>query len=100
MNVYCFVWNDADKNRHVEMSVNYSLCEGAVRIDTITPTKVSFFEPDASSARKTIGVHTVTGRRLLLKAYYESISQTHLKAAILAGSVVSDEDAPEPRIAM
>lgn len=99
MNVYCFVWNDADKNRHVEMNVNYSLCEGAVRIDTITPTKVSFFEAEASLPHRSIGVHTDTGRRMLLSAYYESISQTHLKAAILAGDVADDE-VPEPLIAM
>lgn len=99
MNEYRFVWNDADKNRHVEMSVNYSLCEGAVRIDTITPTKVSFFDACADAPRRTIGVHTPTGRRMLLAAYYESISQTHLKAAILAGSLADDE-APEPRIAV
>jgi hypothetical protein len=99
MNVYCFVWNDADKHRHVEMSVSYSLCEGAVRIDTITPTKVSFLKAAPGEPRRTIGVHTETGRRLLLAAYYESISQTHLKAAILAGGH-SDDEAPEPRIAV
>ena len=98
MNEYCFVWNDADKNRHVEMSVSYSLCEGAVRIDTITPKRISFFEAAAAEPHRTIGVHTETGRRMLLAAYYQSISQTHLKAAILDGH--ADDEAPEPRIAV
>jgi hypothetical protein len=100
MNVYCFTWNDADKNRRVEMKVNYRLAEGAVRIEQITPTKVLFYDAAADEVTRAIGVHTDTGRRLLLAAYYESISRTHLKAAILAGSIVDDEDPIEPRIAV
>jgi hypothetical protein len=100
MHTYCFTWNDAEKNRQVEMSVAYSLAEGAVRIDQITPTKVSFVCAQRGEVKRTIGIHTATGRRLLVEAYYDSAIRTHLKHAILAGSIVDDEDPIEPRIAV
>lgn len=100
MNTYCFTWNDADKNRQVEMTVNYALAEGGVHIDRITPTKVSFVAVESGEVHRTIGIYTSTARRLLLAAYHESMSRSQLKAAILAGSIVDDEDPIEPRIAV
>ena len=60
----------------------------------------SWFEDNGAAVRRTIGVHTATAQRLLLAAYYESTSRNQLKAAILAGSIVDDEDPIEPVIAV
>ncbi len=68
MNVYRLVWEDAEKNRDVEIHVNYLLTDGAVQIDKLTPTKVTLYDENRSVV-KVLPVTRPTGQRVLAQAF-------------------------------
>ena len=71
MGVYQLVWKDVDKNRDVEIHVNYRFADGAVRIDKATPTKVTLYG-DNQQVVKVLPVTRPTGQRLLAQAWQNS----------------------------
>ncbi len=58
-------WNDEANCRNVQFSVNYSIENSSVTIDSITPTKVDVLDKTGESVVKTMGVHTAKGQTML-----------------------------------
>ena len=58
-------WEDDENNRQVEFSVAYTRQENSLEIQSITPSKVTFFCPETKNPVRTIGVWTDKGRELL-----------------------------------
>ena len=71
MTSHRIVWEDSAKRREVELHVELALEAGLVRIETIRPTTVTFFNAEGE-AERTIGVHTETGRDLLARQFLAS----------------------------
>lgn len=58
-------WEDEETNRQIEFSIQYGLENSDVRIQSVTPTKVSFICPQTNACTRSLGVHTSAGRRVL-----------------------------------
>ena len=58
-------WEDDDNNRHIQFSMEYSIENGQVELGRVTPKSVSFVCPSSGVPKRTIGVHTETGRQLI-----------------------------------
>ena len=72
MHVYRVVWEDIEKNRDVEIQIDYRLHAGEVQIDKITPTKVTVYDADRDSVAQVLPVTRPTGQRLLTEAFCSS----------------------------
>jgi hypothetical protein len=69
MKAYRIVWEDAANARDVELHVAYRLDDGNVAIDAIRPTQVTLYCRATEKVKRTLPVHTETGRRLLTQAF-------------------------------
>lgn len=58
-------WNDETNFRQVQFSVDYTIENSNLSINSLTPVKVSFLDKNNQTVVKSIGVHTATGRRML-----------------------------------
>lgn len=58
-------WNDETNFRQVQFSVDYSIENSNLTINSLTPVKVSFLDKNNQTVVKSIGVHTSAGRRML-----------------------------------
>ncbi len=72
MKSYQATWEDAEASRQVELVVNYRLDEtraelARVEISDVTPTRVSFLCSKSGKVKRSIGVWTEGGRRLLAR---------------------------------
>ena len=67
MKSYQATWEDAEASRHVELVVNYRLDQARVEISDVTPTRVTFLCSKSGKVKRSIGVWTEGGRRLLAK---------------------------------
>lgn len=67
MKSYQATWEDAEASRHVELVVNYCLDTKRVDIDSVTPTRVTFFCPKSKQPQRSIRVWTEGGRKLLVR---------------------------------
>lgn len=65
-------WEDETNNRQVQFSVDYAIENGQVEINDVTPVKVTFVEPSTNTSVKSIGIHTITGRKMLAKQFQAS----------------------------
>ena len=61
-------WEDEENNRRVELSINYSIDNGEVSINDVTPKKIVFVD----QSHRTIGIHTEKGRALLADQFLKS----------------------------
>ncbi len=59
-------WEDEENNRRVDLTVDYQITAGQVELQQVTPHQVHFFCPESGEATRSIGVHTETGKQLLL----------------------------------
>jgi hypothetical protein len=69
MKAYRIVWEDAANARDVELQVAYRLDGGEVSIESIRPTQVTLYCRQTEQVKRSLPVHTETGRRLLAKAF-------------------------------
>lgn len=76
MSAYRIVWEDEAKAREVEIFVDYALSEGAVQVNAIRPTRVTFYDAQTGHAERSIGIHTPTGRRMLTEQYLATRTDT------------------------
>jgi hypothetical protein len=65
MHHYRIVWEHEEKNREVEILVDYTLVEGVVAVQAVRPTKVSFYDAATSALAGEVKVWTAAGRQLL-----------------------------------
>jgi hypothetical protein len=90
MHAYRIVWEDEAKAREIELFVHYRLDEGVVNIDAVQPTQVTLYCPAKKEPRRTLPVHTTTGRRLLAQAYLASRqTEQSLEEEILAAHALA-----------
>ena len=67
MKSYQANWEDAEASRHVELVVNYKLDQARVELGDVTPTRVTFLCSQTGKVKRSIGVWTEGGRRLLAR---------------------------------
>jgi hypothetical protein len=67
MKSYQATWEDAEASRHVELVVNYRLDQSRVELSDVTPTRVTFLCEKSGKAKRSIGVWTERGRKLLAR---------------------------------
>src|SRR5688572_11603907 len=91
MSAYRIVWEDEAKAREIELFVDYTLEAGVVQVDAIRPAKVTFYDPQTKQAIRSIGVHTVTGRRMLTEQYLASRDGISLEEEIRIQLQLRDE---------
>jgi hypothetical protein len=60
-------WEDAETNRIVELSVEYTTTADRAEIERVTPTSVVFLDPATKHPRRKIGVWTRKGAEHLAK---------------------------------
>ncbi len=72
-------WEDEENNRIVELSVEYQLADDRLEVERVTPTAVSFLDPQNGQVVRKIKVWTETGRRMLLRQYRESVGSEQLQ---------------------
>jgi hypothetical protein len=72
MHVYRVVWEDATKNRDVEITIDYRVDQNQVAIDKITPTKVTVYDADRETVAQVLPVTRPTGQRILTAAFFSS----------------------------
>ena len=66
------VWDDHSKHRTVELSLDFQIVAGDIRLTSVIPLRVTLFDADNGTIRSTLTVHTTTGRRVLARAFASS----------------------------
>ena len=67
MGTFQAAWEDEENNRRVDLVVAYQVEKGQVEINQVTPHRVHFACPETGQNLRSIGVHTETGKQLLLE---------------------------------
>ena len=65
-------WEDETSNRQVQFSIQFTVENGTVGIESVTPTKVTFIDQVSNTILRTIGVHTEKGRTMLADQFAQS----------------------------
>jgi len=82
MNSMTTNWEDEENNRTVELSVAYRIDNDRLEIDEITPSSISFFDPQTKQFVRKIRVWTEAGRQLLSRTYQQHVGADHLRSQI------------------
>ena len=82
MNSMTTNWEDEENNRLVELSVTYRIDNDRLEIDAITPTSISFFDPQTKQFDRKIKVWTEAGRQLISRTYQQHIGTDRLRLQI------------------
>ena len=82
MGTFLATWEDEENNRNIQFSVQYATENSEVSLLKITPTKVSFVCPETNTCIRSIGVHTESGRDLLVHRFSTTDRIAQLKTAI------------------
>lgn len=72
MHSYRIFWEDQDRNREVEIFVDYTLHGGMVNVTEVRPTRVTLYDSATQQASRTLGVYTAAGRRHLADSFKAS----------------------------
>jgi hypothetical protein len=72
MHSYRTFWEDQERNREVEIFVDYTINSGLVQIAGVRPTRVTLYDANTQQSSRTLGVYTRAGRRLLARLYEAS----------------------------
>ena len=67
MGTFQAAWEDEENNRRVDLVVAYQVEKGQVEINQVTPQRVHFSCPETGKNLRSIGIHTETGKQLLLE---------------------------------
>jgi hypothetical protein len=69
MHHYRIVWEQEEKNREVEILVDYRVANDAVEVLAVRPMKVSFYDAVTAKLARELKVWTAAGRKLLEAQY-------------------------------
>jgi hypothetical protein len=85
-------WNDEANRRNIQFSINYSIQNGGLSIDSLTPTKVTILDQSGESIEKNLGVHTAKGKSMLTEQLKNSgkVEEFSLEIARRCGLVVEN----------
>ena len=72
MHSYRIFWEDQERNREVEIFVDYTLQAGVVNVAGVRPTRVTLYDRTTQQPSRTLGVYTRAGRQLLARLYQQS----------------------------
>ncbi len=72
MHSYRIFWEDQERNREVEIFVDYTLQAGVVEVTNVRPTHVTLYDSATQQASRSLGVYTTAGRRHLASLYEAS----------------------------
>ena len=82
MGQYNANWEDEEHNRIVELTVDYQLDNDRLELTSVTPRTVTFVDPASKTPQRRIGVHTDTGRRMLLLAFIDKVGMPSLREEV------------------
>ena len=69
MHTYRIVWEDEAQAREIELIADYSFEAGVVEVQALRATRVTFYNPEAKQASRSIRVQTQAGRDMLSRQY-------------------------------
>lgn len=69
MNFYRVVWRDEERNRAVEIFVDYRATRSGVEIVKLRPTRVMLLSESGEAVRRVIHVRTKAGQRFLARQF-------------------------------
>ena len=72
MHSYRIFWEDQERNREVEIFVDYKVAAGLVKVEAIRATRVTLYHAETQQQHRTLGVYTAAGRRHLARLYQAS----------------------------
>ena len=72
MTTYRMIWEDAERAREIVLIAEYRRLENAIVVDSIYPTQITFYDPESRQPGRTIGVHTTSGRELIVRQFLGS----------------------------
>jgi hypothetical protein len=72
MHSYRIFWEDQERNREVEIFVDYTVSAGLVQVTEVRPTRVTLYDRTTQQPSRTLGVYTRAGRRHLARLYQAS----------------------------
>ena len=72
MHSYRIFWEDQERNREVEIFIDYTFTAGLVQIDNVRATRVTLYDAQTQECSRTLGVYTRAGRQLLSRLYTAS----------------------------
>jgi hypothetical protein len=72
MHSYRTFWEDQDRNREVEIFVDYQLSAGLVQVKQVRPTRVTLYHPETQQPHRTLGVYTRAGQKHLARLFQSS----------------------------
>ena len=72
MHSYRIFWEDHQRNREVEIFVDYRLNDGLVHITNVRPTRVTLYHGETQQPHRTLGVYTRAGQKHLAGLYQSS----------------------------
>jgi len=97
MNSVQATWEDEENNRQVELVVDYRLDSKRVEIEGVTPTRVNFLCPTTGTTKRSIGVWTDGGRRVLNRQIAQSGRLATISQEIANGELVEIKH-PTPKV--
>jgi hypothetical protein len=72
MHSYRIFWEDQERNREVEIFVDYTLAAGLVQVANVRPTRVTLYHAQTQLPVRTLGVYTRAGQRHLAQLHQAS----------------------------
>ena len=72
MHSYRIFWEDQERNREVEIFVDYRLADGLVQVTNVRPTRVTVYSAETQQPHRTLGVYTRAGQKHLARLYQAS----------------------------
>ncbi len=92
MTTYRMIWEDADRAREIVLVAEYRRSETTITVDSIYPTQITFYDPESRQPGRTIGVHTISGKELIVRQFLASrAEQISLEDEIQAQLDLLDE---------
>ena len=72
MHSYRIFWEDQERNREVEIFVDYRLNDGLVHVTNVRPTRVTLYDAQTQQPHRTLGVYTRAGQKHLAQLHQSS----------------------------
>lgn len=72
MHSYRIFWEDQERNREVEIFVDYQLKSDLVQVTNVRPARVTLYDAQTQQPSRTLGVYTPAGQKLLARLYQSS----------------------------
>jgi hypothetical protein len=72
MHSYRIFWEDHQRNREVEIFVDYHLQDELVQVTNVRPTRVTLYHAQTQQPHRTLGVYTRAGQQHLAQLHQAS----------------------------